>query len=541
MFRSIRWRLILSFVFLTLLTVSLVGVVAVSLVRHSIERQEAEHLTANAETVSHQAISLMWPVVQRNKLIQLARSSSFLGDVRVRILDNRGWEVVDSMPVGGENVLWILPSGWLPEGMEIPFDSAMIAIVSSGTFSVPDRLTSLETLLKEGWRANLEMPSEVAFVVHTWASRWGSRFTFEMGRGLERVEVSFPDRAVIPRSGQVIRVPIGEDEEPLGYVELSGGPDFGAEALRTTRNAFFLAAGGTTILAVVAGLVVSRGLSAPVRTLTHAASRMSGGDLSIRAPVRSRDEIGQLAGQFNQMAERLEANFAELAAERDAMRRFIADASHELRTPITALKNFNHLLQGAAAADPDAREEFLVESQAQLDRLEWITGNLLDLSRLDAGLVSLEVGEHDVGEMIEAVATAFRVPAQDGGLALAVSVDSPLALRCDRGRIELALSNLLDNALKFTPAGGRVEIGAALEGDVVRLWVQDSGAGIDPEDLPHIFERFYRGRSSPAEGSGLGLAIVQSIAQAHGGQISVESEPAAGSLFVMELPKEGRA
>jgi signal transduction histidine kinase len=333
-------------------------------------------------------------------------------------------------------------------------------------------------------------------------------------------------------------VAIGEADAPLGHVEISGAPDLGGEALATARRAFLLAAGGAMLLAVIVGLVVSQRLSTPLRELTTVADRMSSGDLSTRAPVHGRDEIGQLAGQLNQMAGRLEASFAELAGERDALRRFIADASHELRTPITALKSFNDLLQGAAADDPAARTEFLTESQAQLDRLEWVTRNLLDLSRLDAGLATLEKANHDVGELIEASASAFKALSQERDVAFSVEPPAPpLELYCDRARMDLALSNLLDNAFKFTPIGGQVAIGAEQRGEVVRLWVRDSGPGIEPTELPHIFERFYRGQHSSAEGSGLGLAIVQSIAQAHDGQATVESKPGAGSLFLIELPQ----
>jgi len=254
--------------------------------------------------------------------------------------------------------------------------------------------------------------------------------------------------------------------------------------------------------------------------------------------------MGQLARQFNHMAERLEASFAELSAERDTLRRFIADASHELRTPITALRNFAELLQGAAADDPETRAEFLAESQAQIERLGWITANLLDLSRLDAGLVSLDLDDCSASELIESAAGPFVPLAQERELALTTRLPAePLAVRCDRTRIVLALSNLLDNAVKAVSPGGQVEIGAERDGHAIRLWVRDTGCGIDPADLPHLFERFYRGRGDRSErqgsasGLGLGLAIVNSIAQAHGGRVYVEGTVGAGSLFTIELPQ----
>jgi len=536
MFRSIRWRLVFSYVFLTLLTVGVVGVLALSLVKRYVGQQEVEQLTANAEAVARQAMPLMWPMARQRELNELAQTSAFLGNARVRILDGRRQVLADSKSsIEGESLMGILlPHELTIEITGLPSQPFIMTLPHSTqwteSFSWEEYLPILE---------QFQFPPDTPLTVVRWRDGvWGRGFEIDVIREPEHFEELASDRQEIARSDRVITVAIGETHDPLGYVEISGGPDFGTEALRTTRDAFLLAAGGAMFMAVVVGLLVSRGLSAPLRQLTVVAGEMSSGDLSIRAPMRGKGEIGQLAGQFNQMAERLEASFAELSAERDALRRFIADASHELRTPITALKSFNDLLQGVAADDAAARTEFLAESQTQLDRLEWITRNLLDLSRLDAGLVALDLANHDVGELIEAAASAFKALAQEKGVAFSIRPPDPsLELRCDRARIELALSNILDNALKFTQAGGQIEIGAERKGDAVRLWVRDSGPGIDPADQPHIFERFYRGKNGRVGGSGLGLAIVQSVVQAHEGQVSVESEPGVGSIFVIELPQ----
>ncbi|MGD2146814.1 MAG: HAMP domain-containing sensor histidine kinase, partial [Anaerolineae bacterium] len=501
-------------------------------------------------------------------LEELARTASFLGNARVRILDGEGQVLADSGRASHrDQALWIVS---VPvRGTPSPFDGLPgPLIIVPAADSHLDEPASADRILNDLELQGIvpvtfelsedllrELPTGAEFLVaERRVSPWGTRFVFgslvqaeqiadmlgNQTGGREAEPVAFSVEDVPSDPDRVVSVPIGDETDTLGSAELSKSPDAVAEAVATARRALLLAGGGTTLLAVLVGLLVSGRLTQPLKKLTAATAEMSGGDLSVRAPVHRDDEIGQLARQFNRMAERLEASFSELAAERDTLRRFIADASHELRTPITALRNFNELLQGAAADDPDARQEFLAESETQLGRLGWITDNLLDLSRIEAGLVSLDLSEHDARDLVAATASAFRPQALDRGLTLATEVPAtPLQLRCDRHRIELALSNLLDNALKFTRPGRRVEIGAQLVGQKARFWVADDGQGIPPEDLPHVFERFYRGRGqdqSAVEGSGLGLAIVRSIAEAHGGRVLAESRLGYGSRITLELP-----
>ncbi len=550
-FHSIRWRLVASYVLLTLLTVSLVGILAVSLVKQYVEHQQQTHLTANAEAIAQQVLPLLWPLRREFELFELTRTSAFLGNVRVRILDKNKHLISDSGPqTDAHELLFISPSTELESDL---FDQDVLSFII-----VPEAHKADTAFFFADERATLATLSKKPTMIRQIHGPWGNRLIFEdhtvisehdflipsdVAKTIEFREISTKDTTLWveeppPRSDRIVIVPIGDQQNPLAYVELSNGPDSGVEAITTTRQAFLWAALGATIIAVWVGLFVSRGLTAPIHNLTHTADQMSNGDLSVRASVRGRGEIGQLAHQFNHMAARLETSFIELATERDTLRRFIADASHELRTPLTTLKNFNELLQGPARQDLAAQQEFLAESQAQLNRLEWITHNLLNLSRLEAGLVELDRAEHDVGEILATLHAAFKTVAQEKEITLTIKhPPTPIGLTCDRTRLEMALSNLIDNALKFTPATGQVTLGAEQNEQTIKFWVKDNGCGIHPLDHPRLFERFYRGQNThQITGSGLGLAIVHTVVQAHKGQITLESTPNKGTCFRLELP-----
>ncbi len=526
MFHSIRWRLIASYVILAVLTVGAVGFLAIEIVRYYANQSEISELQASADAIALQARPMLTPAIHPFELTQLVRTTAFLGNIRVRILDRQNNPLVDSGQPGEWNdMVWITP----PQGANLVSpDSSAAGLV------IPlERYKSSET---RSWLTMLP-PGTAATVIRKSVSPWGGRISFEIVN--PNPDVANPTQVPTnagERSKIVVKTAVGSAQAPLAYVELSGGPNYAAEAIATTQRAVWLAGLAAAILATIIGLLMSSRLASPLRHLSETAAVMGAGDLSVRSMVHSRDEIGELAARFNQMAERLQFSFKQLETERDALRRFIGDASHELRTPITAIKNFNALLLGPAANDPQVQTEFLSESKTQIDRLEWITQNLLNLSRIDAGLVELEKSDCELADLMQDAAMPFKALAVEKGIHLGLHFpETGSIVNCDAARIELSLSNLLDNAVKYTPAGGNVEMGAEYSGGRVRIWVKDSGPGISSEDQRHIFDRFYRGQNATGSGSGLGLSIVSSIIQAHGGKVWCESEVGKGSQFEIEL------
>jgi signal transduction histidine kinase len=494
-FRSLRWRLLGSYLFLTLLAVILAGVLALTLVRQQAQRQEQEYLTAHARTAAAEALPLLRPSPQTEALSELAQATALLNDVTVRFFDAAGNLLAQAEAPGplqrSSVVVSEAPEGEAGTGSEylfrvFPATPSTVTGTSpiSGALPFPDTLSVIEP----------------------------------------------------PRSESVVRLPIGAPSLPVGFVEVTGAEDLVGPAVARTREAFVWAGLIATAVALIVGVLVSFQLTAPLQALTASAGQIRDGDLTVRAPTYGDDEVGELAVAFNEMASQLETNSAELALERDTLRRFMSNASHELRTPITALRAFNELLREGASDYPEVRAEFLAESAEQIERMVCITEHLLDLTRLDAGVAALDVEQCVVAELLDEAVNPFTLRAEEQRVKLAVEQPPPdLEVRCDRARLVLALNRLLDNALKFTGEGGQIRVGASRHNGELRLWVRDTGEGIRPEALPHVFERFYRGdRRRP--GSGLGLALVKSVVEAHGGRVAVKSTPGRGSQFVIVLP-----
>jgi len=291
---------------------------------------------------------------------------------------------------------------------------------------------------------------------------------------------------------------------------------------------------------LVTGFIAARSLTVPIGRLRRVAARVAQGQLDERAAPSGVLEIDELGQQFNIMADRLSGTLRMLEADRDRLREFVADVSHELRTPIAALRMYTELQRDAEVDEP-IRREFLDRSIEQIQRLEWLSTNLLDLSRIDAGIFPLDMRRGDLRDPVQAVVQAHSEVAVARGVALdSVVPVEPVEMRFDRERIVQLMTNLIGNALKFTPRGGAVSVKLEEGEDAVVIEVSDTGHGIPADELPHIFERFYRGTNTGdarASGSGLGLAIVRSIVDMHGGEIELVSEVDRGTRFRITLPR----
>jgi signal transduction histidine kinase len=297
-------------------------------------------------------------------------------------------------------------------------------------------------------------------------------------------------------------------------------------SVATVRRQILIAGGIALLLALCGGYLVAGALARRVKRLELAAEQVSAGDFEHPIAVDSSDELGQLAVAFNKMQSQLKA--LQLARQK-----FIATASHELRTPIFSLSGFVELLEDEEL-DPETRRRFLEQVSDQVERLRKLSVDLLDLSQLEAGSLQLRPEQVDVGELTRSVSSEFEpaLAQHDAHLELRLASRS-IEAQCDPVRMAQIMRILIDNALIHTPAGTRIVVTAARANGHVTLAVRDDGDGIDPGSMPRIFEPFYTG--DDLQGSGLGLAIASELAERMSGRLSVASAPGQ-TVFTLEIP-----
>ena len=333
---------------------------------------------------------------------------------------------------------------------------------------------------------------------------------------------------------RVVSAPITLAGQAVGIVQVAGSLANLDDSLAVVRRALLIGSLTALLLAAIGGSILARAALRPIKAITETAQQITGTEaLSQRIPVAvPNDELGQLTETINDMLGRLDASF-------QTQQRLVADVSHELRTPLTSIQGNLDLLRRGAADDPAMRGDALRAIGDETARMRRLVNDLLLLAQADAGL-KLQLQPVELDTLLLDVYRQAQVMA--GGVTVRLGAEDQALVLGDADRLRQLLLNLVVNALKYTPAGGEVTLGMRRSDGRVQVTVEDTGVGIAPEDLPHIFERFYRADRSRARsgGSGLGLAICQWIATAHGGRIEVESAVGKGSTFTVWLP-EARA
>jgi two-component system sensor histidine kinase BaeS len=341
--------------------------------------------------------------------------------------------------------------------------------------------------------------------------------------------------APVLKDGVVVAVVVVPPAEPLPILLREFAP-----------TALTIALGLLAVATTLAALFVFRPAQQRLRALEDAARQLGAGVLTARAPVAGGDEVTSVARTFNAMADELDRRTTALKSATEARKQLLADVSHELMTPLTAIRGYLETLQMTELQlDDDARRRYLGIVSAEAERLEQITGDLLDLARFEAGGGTLTMTPVDVTALFTRVTERHERLAEEKSVRLFVTVGRDAeAVTGDAGRLEQVFQNLAANALRHTPSGGEVELRSERRDDGVVLLVRDTGEGIAPEHLDHVFDRFYKAdeaRGADGRGSGLGLSIAKAIIERHGGRITVRSDPGRETVFEVWLGLGARA
>jgi signal transduction histidine kinase len=298
------------------------------------------------------------------------------------------------------------------------------------------------------------------------------------------------------------------------------------------------------LIAIIFGLIVSSAITDGIRELARAAEEIAKGDLTTRLSITGNDELAEFARRFNWMVAQLQEMDDQKRMLEQTRRDLIAWASHDLRTPLTALRAMNEAMTDGLVSDPETMGRYLRNMQGEIQHLSYLIDNLFELAQLDAGHLQLNFQEVSLRDLVSDTLEQMRLRAERAHIALSGAVANEVDMVCIAPeKIQRVLNNLLDNAIRYTPAGGRVRLHAVDAGENVCVSVNNFAPDLKPLEVDQVFTRFYRQERARAQssdgyrGAGLGLAITRGFVEAHGGKIWVESTPEVGVTFTFTLPK----
>ena len=515
---SLRWRLSISYAAISLLAILSLGIVLFVSLQSFYRQQESNYLDGNAEALSHVMESLLvtelaTPNVGSLDFVQSAIDTyAFLLQAQITLLDREGAILITSQA---------------PETLQADTDLSLNVRLGDIEQRFGQRVEQAEDGIRitsfyalQGSQSAVSAEQTVnGALSQSFASPLALMETPGLSQGLI-------NPAATTRSSYVTETQLFDmDDNHIGTLQLSNGPALGQQVLRLVRISFALAGGIAILLSIVTGAFLTGQISEPIRSLAATTTQMAEGNLAVRTSLRRKDEIGQLASAFNEMVARVELLVVTL-------RRFVADAAHELNTPLTAMRTNLEL----ARRSPE-NQLALDRAWGQLERLTQLCNNLLDLSRLEAGVTQPKMAPLDFRELVARRAEYYAARAEQAALELIVNLpDEPLSIVGNNEQLSQVLDNLLDNAVKFTPAGGHLTLTLSRDTSQAILTLTDTGIGLGGADPAQLRQRFTRGDNvNQTNGSGLGLAIVDAALQTHHGQLELYEEK-TGTKAIVTLP-----